>query len=70
MAETFSRQDIKTVGDNMYQIGSVEFEIVPGADKIGYKNVETELSGAASVDEIRKDFGDDVASFLQEKLGG
>lgn len=69
MSWEFSKEDIRTVGDNMYQIGPVEFEIIPGQDKIGYKNVETELSGAASIDELRKDFGDDVASFFQAKLG-
>ncbi len=69
MAKTFSRNDIRAVGDDMYQIGSVELEIVPGSDKIGYKNLETELSGATTIEDIRKDFGDDVASFFKEKLG-
>ncbi len=64
----FTREDIRVVGDNMYQIGPVEFEIIPGQDKIGYKNVETELSGAASIDDLKKDFGDDVASFFETKL--
>lgn len=69
MAKTFSRDDIKAVGDNMYQIGSVEFEIVSGSPNVGYKNLETELSGAASIEDIKRDFGEDVAGFFQEKLG-
>jgi hypothetical protein len=69
MAHKFSRDDIKAVGDNMYQIGSVEFEIVPGAKEVGYKNLETEESGAKSIDDIRSEFGDEVATYLQEKLG-
>lgn len=68
MAKTFTRQNIKAVGDGMYQIGAVEFEIVPGSDKVGYKNLETELSGASTIEDIRNDFGDDIASFFKEKL--
>lgn len=68
MAWEFSRSDIRDVGGNMYQIGPVEFEIVPGAETVGYKNLETELSGAASVEDLRKNFGDDVAEYFREKL--
>jgi hypothetical protein len=69
MEKTFTRNDIRAVGDNMYQIGAVEFEIVQGSPYVGYKNVEVEESGSATIDDIRRDFGDDVAAFFQEKLG-
>ena len=49
-------------------MGPVEFEIMPGPDKIGYSNVMTEMSGTASIEELRNAYGDDVASFFQSKL--
>jgi len=68
MALNLSRDDIKTVGDNMYQIGSVEFEIIPGSPGLGFKNVETEDAGTASLEEVGKEFGEDIASFFRERL--
>jgi hypothetical protein len=70
MSHHFSREDIRSVGDNMYQIGSVEFEIVQGSNLVGYKNVETEESGSTTIEEIDKQFGSDVADFLKDKLQG
>lgn len=68
MAMMLSRDDIRAVGDNMYQIGSVEFEIIPGSPGVGFKNLETEDAGTASLDEIKLEFGEDVASFFREKM--
>lgn len=45
----------------MYQIGSVELEIVPGSPGLGYKNLETADAGTASLDEIEHELGEDVA---------
>ena len=52
----------------MYQIGSVEFEVIPGSPGIGFKNVETEDAGTASLDEVGHEFGEDVAAFFREKM--
>ena len=69
MALKLSRDDIKAVGENMYQIGPLEFEIMGGAGTVSYKNLETEESGSGTIDDLRQEFGDDVASFFKEKLG-
>ena len=47
----------------------VEFEIVSGAEKMRYKNHETEISGTATFEHLRQDFGDYVAAYFKEKLG-
>ena len=52
MAVKFSKEDIKDVGENIYQLGSVEFELASGASTIGYRNVETEGAPRFLVHEV------------------
>ncbi|MFC1834753.1 hypothetical protein ACFL2Q_08460 [Thermodesulfobacteriota bacterium] len=68
MAVKFSRNDIRDVGGNVYQLGSLEFAIMPGASRVGYKNLETDEAGAATPEDIGLEFGNDVGSFFREKL--
>jgi hypothetical protein len=68
MSHHFSKDDVKAVGDNMYQIGSVEFEIIPGSSLVGYKNVETEEAGSATIDQINDQFGQEVGDYLKTKM--
>jgi hypothetical protein len=67
MAIKYSRKDIKELGGDTYQLGSLEFEIVSGT--LGYKNLDTEEVGTSNVEDLRAEFGDEVASFFNEKLG-
>ena len=68
MAWTFKKEDIKQVRTNVFQLGPVEFEISPGSDVVQYQNIETMVSGPASLNDLTRDFGEDVASFFKEKL--
>lgn len=68
MAWKFTREDIKQVRANVYQLGPVEFEISPGSQTVQYQNIETMVSGPATVEDLKRDFGEDVAAFFREKL--
>lgn len=68
MAWTFKREDVKKVRPNVYQLGPVEFEISPGSQTVQYQNIETMDSGPATIDDLKRDFGQDVASFFKERL--